>query len=186
MEDINDRLIISPLFSDGQIGEASIDIKLGNTFFVTRRGNLPHIGPVQESLNDYKFQTRHHINFHNIFYLHPNELVLAGTLEYFRLPLTVAAMVTSRSKWGRVGLVIATATAVHPGFTGVLTLELVNLGEVPLELYPGISVAQIIFSDCDGGRSYLGGFSHHIDAQTAILTRDKKEDIEFWTGQVKE
>ena len=40
----------------------------------------------------------------------------------------MGAYVLGRSSWGRVGLIVATAVMVQPGYTGTLTLELVNEG----------------------------------------------------------
>ncbi len=181
-ERLDDRLIITPLLNrELQINEASIDIRLGNDFIVTRRGNLAALDPASQDTREHRYQTKHFVNFRERFYLHPQELVLAGTLEHFRLPVDVAATVTSRSKWGRAGLVIATATAVHPGFCGTITLELLNLGEVPLVLYPGTSVAQIVFSYCVGGTPYDGDMAHRTGAHFAGLSTDRKmTDREFW------
>lgn len=182
-KNIKDRLIVTPLMSDDQIGPASIDIRLGNDFIITRRGNLPFIDPAQQEGREKNYQTKHYINFGDKFYLHPQELVLAGTLEYFRLPGNISGSVTSRSSWGRAGLVIATATAVHPGFTGTITLELVNLGEVPLVLYPGLCVAQIVLITAEGALEYDGRFGFYTDAQHAKVNEDKKKDLDFWVTQ---
>lgn len=184
-DSIKDRLIVTPLMSPSQIGPASIDIRLGNDFVITRRGNLPYIDPAQEGGQGKNFQTRHYINFGDKFYLHPHELVLAGTLEYFRFPENVSASVTSRSSWGRAGLVIATATAIHPGFTGTITLELVNLGEVPLVLYPGLCVAQVILVEASGASEYEGRFAFHTDAQHGKVNedREKEKDLNFWVNK---
>lgn len=181
-EKLAERLFITPLLNpDLQINEASIDIRLGNDFIVTRRGNLAKLDPTTQDVAEHRYQMKHFVNFREQFYLHPHELVLAGTLEHFRLPVDVSASVTSRSQWGRAGLVIATATAVHPGFCGTITLELLNLGEVPLVLYPGTSVAQIVFYDCKGGIPYEGAMAHRTGAHFANLSRDKKMvDREFW------
>ena len=51
----------------------------------------------------------------------------------------------SGSSWAREGLSIATASLIHPGYKGVVTLELANLGQIPLSLYPGLRIAQIAF-----------------------------------------
>lgn len=181
-KDIKDRLIITPLLNpELQVNEASIDIRLGNDFIVTRRGNLAVLDPASQDVREHRYQATHFVNFREPFYLHPQELVLAGTLEHFRLPIDVAATVTSRSQWGRAGLVIATATAVHPGFCGTITLELLNLGEVPLVLYPGTSVAQIVFYECVGGKLYNGDMGHKTGAHFASLSQDHKMiDREFW------
>lgn len=176
-----DRLIITPMLDPGQIGPASIDIRLGHDFITTRRGNLPYIDPAKTDVDPNRYQSKHYVNLREPFYLHPNELVLASTLEYVRIPRSVAATVTSRSSWGRTGLIIATATAVHPGFTGAITLELVNHGEVPLVLYPGLPVAQLILSEAVGSEEYKGRFGGHVDAQHSRVGAEDRSDLDFWT-----
>lgn len=178
-----DRLFVTPLLSESQVGPGSIDIRLGNEFIVTRRGNLPYVDPGdstvdlrEKSRNEYK----HHVTKQDPFYLHPQELVLAATLEYFRIPPNLGGYVTSRSSWGRAGLIIATAVAVHPGFTGTVTLELVNVGEVPLVLYPGLSVAQFVFFNCSGGEPYGGRFSGQISPQSSLLKDNEALERIFW------
>lgn len=81
--------------------------------------------------------------------VHPHQFVLAQTLEYVRLPRFLMAYVVGRSTWGRLGLITATAIGVHPLFSGNLTLEIRNLGETPLRLYPGESIAQLFFHSVD-------------------------------------
>jgi len=172
-DDIAERLVITPLLDSNQVGASSVDVRLGNEFIVTRRGGLPSIDPTNEASVYHQYQTKRHVNFKEKFYLHPNELVLASTLEYIRLPKDLTAYVTSRSSWGRVGLVIATAVAIAPGFTGCITLELVNLGEVPLILYPGARIAQLVIEECKGGSQYTGKYSCHTGPQYANVFNDK-------------
>jgi dCTP deaminase len=178
--DLKDRLIITPILEDSQIGAGSVDLRLGAEFIVVRRGNIDIIDPARNDIKSQRSQARHLVNFGRAFYLHPNELVLASSLEYVRLPRSVAASVTTRSRWGRVGLVIATATAVHPGWTGCITLELVNHGEVPLALYPGISVAQIVLYDSKDAPNYTGRFSHQTGPKAGDV-RENVSDLDFWT-----
>lgn len=177
---IKDRLIVTPLLSMEQIQSASLDIRLGHDFTTTRKGNLPYIDASESNFEPHRHQSRHYVNRAERFFLHPHELVLASTLEYFRLPITISGWVTSRSRWGRAGLVIATATAVHPGFTGAITLELLNLGEVPLVLYPGLRVAQLILADADGASEYQGHFNFQVDAYHADVSEETQLDYEFW------
>ncbi|MBL3961293.1 dCTP deaminase [Burkholderia cenocepacia] len=183
--DISKRLIISPLLDESQIGPGSIDLRLGNEFIVTHRGNLPYLDPGRNmGLGDKRrFEHKHYVERSERFYLHPNELVLAATLEYFKLPSHLGGYVTSRSSWGRAGLVIATAVAVHPGFTGTVTLELVNLGEVPLVLYPGLCVAQFVFFNCEGGANYDGRFVGQISPQSSTKKVHEERDLAFWCSQ---
>jgi len=45
-----------------------------------------------------------------------------------------------------LGLVVhGVAGFVDPGFSGTLTLELVNLGKLPIPLYVGVRIAQLTF-----------------------------------------
>jgi dCTP deaminase len=76
-------------------------------------------------------------------WLHPQQFVLGATLEFLRIPPTLGAYILGRSSWGRVGLLVATAVVVQPGFAGALTLELVNAGDSPIKLYPGLKIAQL-------------------------------------------
>jgi dCTP deaminase len=88
---------------------------------------------------------KHYVPFGRKFILHPRSFVLAATLEWLRVPKRYAGYVTGKSSWGRRGLVIETAPGVHPGFTGCLTLELANVGEIPIALMPGTRICQLFF-----------------------------------------
>jgi dCTP deaminase len=95
----------------------------------------------------------HHVRFGNRYTLHPGNFVLSATLEWIRLPRNMAAYVIGRSSWGRRGLIIATATGVHPSFTGCLTLELTNVGELPICIYPGMTICQLFFHNVECGQT---------------------------------
>ncbi len=181
-----ERLFVTPILDREQIGGASIDMRLGNDFVTVRRGNIGSFSPAQLGDAQGRFRTPHHLNRQDPFYLHPNEMALASTLEYVRLPLALAAYVTSRSKWGRLGLVIATATAIHPGFTGTITLELVNHGNVPIVLYPGLKVAQLILQKADGAISYSGQLSKQTGPHSANPLSSDDIDAGFWFPEGKD
>src|SRR2546422_3589879 len=125
----DERLIVTPLLDDDQIGEISIDLRLGTEFVATRRPNIPAFEPLQRDraeVQTRKWQESLLVPRGQRLFLHPNELILGASFEYVRLPSTLGAYVTTRSSWGRLGLVIATATAIAPGYTGIITLELTN------------------------------------------------------------
>lgn len=177
---IGRRLFITPILDANQISDSSFDTRLGFDFVTIKRGNVGSFDPAKDEISPERFRAGHYLNRKCPFYLHPNEMVLASTLEHFRLPTTVAAYVTSRSKWGRRGLIIATATAINPGFSGTITLELVNHGNVPLVLYPGLSVAQIIFHDAVGAVKYRGSLANQTGPLQPSVSLGKKEDDAFW------
>jgi dCTP deaminase len=75
------------------------------------------------------------------------------------------AYVLGRSTWGRLGLIVATAVGIQPNFAGTLTLELRNLGETPLSLYPGQIIAQLFFHEISGAKDGegLGQYSGAVE-----------------------
>jgi dCTP deaminase len=179
-QDSNGRLYITPILDKAQISDSSFDLRLGFDFVTIKRGNVGAFDPAKEEVSPERFRTLHHLNLRGQFYLHPNEMALASTLEHFRLPESIGAYVTSRSKWGRRGLIIATAMAVNPGFSGTITLELVNHGNVPLVLYPGISVAQIIFHQAEGAAKYGGSLANQTGPLQPSVSRGPTKKDAFW------
>ncbi len=168
------KLVVAPLLEpDEQLrdGQASIDIRLGSQFVLTQAsayGELdeyPTIGEVttkEETADEVttKEETAGLPNLRRLYQelyvpigdslvVHPHQFVLATSFEYLRLPPNLMAFVVGRSTWGRLGLVVATAIGIHPLFAGTLTLEIRNLGETPLRLYPGERIAQLFFQWVD-------------------------------------
>ena len=125
---------------------ASLDLRLGTWFVSTRlsRHALMDIYAENESSpTEENITHKHYVPFGKKFILHPHCFVLAATLEWIRMPNSHAGYVTGKSSWGRRGLVIETAPGVHPGFTGCLTLEIANVGEIPIALMPGTKICQL-------------------------------------------
>lgn len=139
------RLVVTPLLQ-GAIGSAGMDVRLGNRFIVFQRSAATRFDPLSTEDDPRSLQREVVQPWGDAFVLHPGELVLATTIEYLRLPRDLTGQVITRSSYGRLGLITATAIQVNPGFRGCLTLELVNLGEVPLLLTPGERIAQLTFS----------------------------------------
>jgi dCTP deaminase len=139
----DDPLVITPTPNLGMLeksGSASIDLRLGTWFVTLKQSRMTHL-----KIDDHGSQLTktHFVSFGESYILHPRSFLLSATLEWLRIPKNLAAYVVGRSSWGRRGLVIATATGVHPGFTGCLTLELSNLGELPIEIKPGMTICQL-------------------------------------------
>src|ERR671938_304233 len=80
------------------------------------------------------------------FILHPGEFVLGSTAERVRLPNDLVARLEGKSSLGRLGLLIhSTAGFVDAGWDGHLTLELSNVANLPIAIYPGMKIGQISF-----------------------------------------
>ncbi len=146
-----EKLVITPLFTTKQIEEGSIDLRLGTEFIIAKRSKFSVLdGLDEEKTLDSKiveYQEKIHVKVGDSLVLHPNQFVLGSTFEYVKLPTDHIAYVLGRSSWGRLGLIIATATVIHSGYAGIITLELTNIGDTPIALYPGIRIAQLVFHE---------------------------------------
>ncbi|HEY0027390.1 MAG TPA: dCTP deaminase [Allosphingosinicella sp.] len=131
-------------------GGTSVDLRLGRWFRSFKQSQSTHYelwaepvgGNGREKVRAIGTK-EHFVRFGSEFVLHPGRFVLGVTLEWLSLPVDLSGYVTGKSSLGRHGLVIETAAGIHPGFSGCLTLELANVGEVPLVLSPGMEICQI-------------------------------------------
>ena len=170
------QLVITPFVNSGkEIGTSSVDLHLGHEFIVFKRAKVTSVD-VKDSKylkkNVYKFQEKARIGRGQKFVLHPHQLVLGASVEYISLPNKISGDICGRSTWGRTGLIIATATKVDPCFQGCVTLELVNEGEVPLVLYPGLCVAQIVLIRTEGTGHYTGRYKWPTGPGFPILDKE--------------
>jgi dCTP deaminase len=150
-EGAKDPFVITPMPDLQRLtesGSASIDLRLGTWFATLRRARLSHLSVTGQTPESQLTRTQY-VPFGREYVLHPQGFVLGVTLEWLRLPGSLAAYVIGRSSWGRRGLIIATATGVHPGFTGCLALELSNIGEIPIVIRPGMPICQLFLHSLD-------------------------------------
>jgi len=142
------RLVVEPLLAsepDPKRPAASIDFHLGTRFSVPRRRRAVRHDPLSEDERLDIAASELFVALGEEFVLHPGQLVLGTTLEWYRFPADLMAYVVGRSIWGRRGLLVATATAVQPGSAGTITLELSNVGEIAVVLKPGAAIGQLFF-----------------------------------------
>jgi dCTP deaminase len=173
-----DPIVIAPFPDIEELkksGAGSIDLRLGTWFSTMRQSRIPvlevddelanaarkakltpeQLGifeeflPISKTPSEANLAKSHYVSFGSRFILHPRNFVLGVTLEWIRLPSDLAGYVIGRSSWGRRGLIIATAAGVHPGFTGCLTLELTNVGEIPIAIKPGMTICQLFLHTVD-------------------------------------
>ena len=125
-------------------GGTSIDLRLGRWFRSFKQTRTNSVALTAHNDSDGEMPTeisrtkQHFVPFGSSYVLHPGRFVLGATLEWLRLPADLSGYVTGKSSLGRHGLVIETAAGIHPHFAGCLTLELANIGEIPLEIFPGM------------------------------------------------
>lgn len=151
------ELIVRPLLDTDQIGEISLDLRLGYDFLVSIQGRRPYInaslnGDVENSqVNDFFQDTRRRIG--ETFILHPNQTVLATTLEYIKLPGNILMNVGIRSSYARIGIYLN--TSVQPGYCGCVSLELINTSKTPVNLCVGAPIIQAQFQRLDETQNYF-------------------------------
>jgi dCTP deaminase len=148
--DPNERLVVTPLLDpDAQVRGGAIDLRLGTKFILFRQAEVSRLKSGREV--EHRAASLHHArkDFAERFVLHPGQFALSDTIEFVGLPGNLCAYVTSRSRYGRAGLVIATAIYVHPYWKGFLTLELQNYGSLPVELECGTRIAQLVVHRAD-------------------------------------
>lgn len=84
----------------------------------------------------------------NGFVLHPGEFILGSSIEKFGFAADMVGQINGKSSLGRLGLVIhATAGFFDPGFEGQATLEIANISRLPIKLYAGMKIAQMVFME---------------------------------------
>jgi dCTP deaminase len=149
---LSDRTI-GRLIGEGRIGidpydpslmqPSSLDVRVDSLFRVFRNSRYPYIDvkQAQEELTELV-----EVGDDAPFILHPGEFVLGSTLERVRLPDDLVARLEGKSSLGRLGLLIhSTAGFIDPGWDGHVTLELSNVANLPITIYPGMKIGQVSF-----------------------------------------
>ncbi len=139
------KIVIDPIKDEQQIQPSSVDMRLGDEFKVFKVIRKPYIDPKdEEDIAEYMESST--VPDGEAFIIHPNEFALATTQEYVKVPDDLVARVEGRSSMGRLGVTMhVTAGYVDPGFEGRITLEISNIGAMPVALYPGQRVCQLVF-----------------------------------------
>jgi dCTP deaminase len=134
------RVGVEP-FADSMIQPSSVDVRLDKFFRVFENHKYEVIDPALEQPE----LTREIIaEDGEAFILHPGEFVLASTYEVITLPDDIAGRLEGKSSLGRLGLLThSTAGFIDPGFSGHITLELSNVANLPVKLYPGMKIGQL-------------------------------------------
>lgn len=140
----SENLVLSPTLSESQIGEITIDLRLGYDFLVSVQGREAFIdGSLNNPETARSFKTFYHKTRRRpgeTFLLHPNQAILGVTLEYIKLPKDVCLLLNMRSSYSRLGLSLS--TIVQPGYVGCMSIELTNSGKNAINLTVGARVFQ--------------------------------------------
>lgn len=136
------RIVIDPL-DESCIQPSSVDLRLDRFFLVFRNHTMSQID-VKKDLTELTELVE--IEQDGVFMLHPGEFVLGSTAERVAMPNDLVARLEGKSSLGRLGLLIhSTAGFIDAGWDGQITLELSNVANLPITLYPGMKIGQISF-----------------------------------------
>ncbi len=134
------RVKVEP-FDGAMIQPSSVDVRLDRFFRVFENHKYSVIDP---SIEQSDLTREVAVEGNEEFILHPGEFVLASTYEVITLPDDIAGRLEGKSSLGRLGLLThSTAGFIDPGFSGHITLELSNVANLPVKLFPGMKIGQL-------------------------------------------
>lgn len=150
------ELIIEPILEESQIGEISVDLRVGTDFLAMQQGRNAFIDTTTDKIDSrpiksHYTQTRRKVGEYFLF--HPNQPILFSTLEYLKLPTNVYADLNLRSSFGRLGFSLS--TMIQPGYCGCASVEITNRGNTPIRIISGTRMVQIRFYTLDSDSEYF-------------------------------
>jgi len=154
--DINERrklsvhdaqsLVITPMLDEDVFDEDSVDLRLGTYFLLPQIPPQPFVDPTSPGTSSQSY-LRLHTPLGAYFVLPAHQTVLGATLEYIKLPFNISGQILTKSSVARMFMVIETAPWIHPLYRGCLTLEIANVSNTAIVLYPGMTIGQLVLLD---------------------------------------
>lgn len=138
-------LVVTPLLfrKETDVFDAdSIDLRLGCYFLLPKALDQPFFSPDRSSATS--LHVKVHVPLGKFLVVPAHQTILGATLEFIKLPNDVAGEVLTKSSVARTFIVVETAPWIHPQYRGCLTLEIANVSNTPVLLYPGRSICQLV------------------------------------------
>jgi dCTP deaminase len=144
-------LVITPLLDRKHAIDAdSVDLRLGTCFLLPRSLPEPYFGPDEDTAAS--LHVKVHVPLGRYLVVPAHQTVLGSTLEFIKLPCDASGEVLTKSSIARTFIVVETAPWIHPEYRGCLTLEIANVSNTPVLLYPGRAIGQLVLLHV--GRAY--------------------------------
>jgi deoxycytidine triphosphate deaminase len=179
---IEERLFISPLLDGDQIGDTSIDLRLGQRFSVPKSSRMGLLDIVElhnegeSALIENYNESR--VPFGQYFTLHPKNSVEVGTLEYLGIPRELEGTITLRASFSSIPILANTAQ-VHPGHRGIISLSLTSNANFSVKLYPGMRIAELQLRHVSTPIDKYRPSRYHYMTRPLPTELDKDYDLEF-------
>ncbi len=173
------ELVITPLLEKNQIGEVSVDLRVGTDFLTQHQGRDAFIDTTEDNIDkraikSHYTETRRRLG--ETFLLHPLQPALFSTLEYIKLPTNVYAVLSLRSSYSRLGLTIS--TIVQPGYCGCISVEILNSGNTPIKIMAGARFIQARFVKLNHPTDYFN-YTRKYTCQVRPVSSKANEDEEL-------
>ena len=182
LEDV-ESLVITPLLRETDVlGEDSdadaVDLRLGTYFLLPQVPPQPFFFPSRSFAKSTHFRV--HVPLGSYLVVPAHQTVLGSTLEFLKLPIDLSGQILTKSSIARTFMVIETAPWIHPCYRGCLTLEIANVSNTPLLLYPGRFVGQLILMELDqekpATRKLSGSYLGPVYPEPPVF-KDPEEDL---------
>lgn len=150
-------------YNPENIQPTSLDVTLGENFKVME--------PIAHAISPYETEDLNKVQYReskDVYILSPGKLLIAHTEEHIGLPDNIKATIQGKSTLARHGIVVhLTADAIHPGWSGQVVLEIVNLGENSIILRRGDPIGTVTFDTLSGPveNPYRGKYQNQSGAQ---------------------
>ncbi|HXI42866.1 MAG TPA: dCTP deaminase [Bryobacteraceae bacterium] len=135
-------LVITPRVRPEDFDEDSVDLRLGCYFLLPKRSPEPYFAPDKETATS--LHVKVHVPLGEYLVIPAHETVLGATLEFIKLPFDASGEILTKSSVARTFIVVETAPWIHPEYRGCLTLEIANVSNTPVLLYPGRPIGQLV------------------------------------------
>jgi dCTP deaminase len=123
----------------------SVDLRLGSHFLLPKPLDQPYFSPDSGSAST--LYVKVHVPLGQFLVVPAHQTILGATLEFIKLPHDVSGQVLTKSSVARTFIVVETAPWIHPEYRGCLTLEIANVSNTPVLLYPGRRICQLVLMD---------------------------------------
>lgn len=136
-------LVVTPLLDrEGALDADSMDLRLGTHFLLPKILQHPFYSPDRSTISSLHSSVNVPLGSYLIVPAH--QTVLGATLEFIKLPKDASGEILTKSSVARTFIVVETAPWIHPEYRGCLTLEIANVSNTPVLLYPGRAIGQLV------------------------------------------
>lgn len=170
-------LVLTPLLEDAQIGEVSIDLRMGTDFLVSHGGRMSYIDATGQHdrnglIGAHFTETRRVLG--EDFLIQPGQILLFSTLEYIKLPSNILGVLSVRSSYSRLGMSIS--TIVQPGYCGCLSIELSYNGNIPVKVKTGTRLIQMRLYKLDNETEYLATKRKYLCQVRPVISKANEDN----------